>query len=486
MTEYDVWLAGIEQLGKESLYVLWQASGRKKDFAETLYRMKESELQRFCETAYTKENNERERLERRPLSLLQVNKIVRRVTEEKEIYSSREDLRELGRRLERKGIRYIWAGDSCFPKRLQYIDNPPFGLFVKGRLPDEDRPAVGIVGTRLASAYGRDQAKRFASELAAEGVQIISGMARGVDGVAGRGALDESDNSFAVLGGGVDICYPRENADLYEALAERGGLISEYRPGLQPQSRFFPARNRIISGLADLVLVVEAREQSGTLITVDRALEQGKDVWAIPGRICDRNSSGCNHLIRQGAGIALSPELLLEALGVKEAGEEAREIRRPVQMSFDFETMSLGDDKAERTWEISTTEKITGRTTERTAGGTTERAAGGTAERAAGRTTEEATERTTEEATERTTEETTERTAGKALAKSLEKSVAVGILKELDAATPRGLDDIAEEINRFMEREVPYSELMRELTRLILKGKVQEIRVGQYISCKSV
>ncbi len=473
MTEYDVWLAGIEQLGKESLYVLWQASGRKKDFAETLYRMKESELQRFCETAYTKENNERERLERRPLSLSQVNKIVRRVTEEKEIYSSREDLRELGRRLERKGIRYIWAGDSCFPKRLQYIDNPPFGLFVKGRLPDEDRPAVGIVGTRLASAYGRDQAKRFASELAAEGVQIISGMARGVDGVAGRGALDESDNSFAVLGGGVDICYPRENADLYEALAERGGLISEYRPGLQPQSRFFPARNRIISGLADLVLVVEAREQSGTLITVDRALEQGKDVWAIPGRICDRNSSGCNHLIRQGAGIALSPELLLEALGVKEAGEEAREIRRPVQMSFDFETMSLGDDKAERTWEKepervtkSTTEKITGRITER----------------AAGRTTEEATERTAG----RTTEETTERTAGKALAKSLEKSVAVGILKELDAATPRGLDDIAEEINRFMEREVPYSELMRELTRLILKGKVQEIRVGQYISCKSV
>ena len=131
--------------------------------------------------------------------------------------------------------------------------------------------------------------------------------------------MDESDDSFAVLGCGVDICYPKENRDLYEALCERGGVISEYRPGTEPEARLFPPRNRIISALSDALLVIEARERSGTLITVDCALEQGKDVWAVPGRVCDAKSAGCNELLRQGAGIAVSPEAMLEEMGYRTA-----------------------------------------------------------------------------------------------------------------------------------------------------------------------
>ena len=153
-------------------------------------------------------------------------------------------------------------------------------------------------------------------------MQIISGMAKGIDGIAGRGALDESDASFAVLGCGVDICYPKENRDLYEALCERGGVISEYCPGTEPEARLFPPRNRIISALSDALLVIEARERSGTLITVDCALEQGKDVWAVPGRVCDAKSAGCNELLRQGAGVAASPEVMLEEMGYRTAETE--------------------------------------------------------------------------------------------------------------------------------------------------------------------
>ena len=464
MTGYDVWLAGIEHLGKESLYVLWRAAGQNMDFAEMLYRMTEGELTEFCEKAFQMENQKRLQEERRIAASSQVNKTIQLLKEAKDIFNQESDLQELVQGMERKGIRYIWAGDTCFPRRLRYIENPPFGLFVKGRLPEDDRPSVGIVGTRMASAYGRDQAKRFAAELAAEGVQIISGMARGVDGVAGRGALDVSDNSFAVLGGGVDICYPRENADLYEALAERGGLISEYRPGLQPQSRFFPARNRIISGLADVILVIEAREQSGTLITVDRALEQGKDVWAIPGRICDRNSSGCNRLIRQGAGIALSPELLLEALGVKEAKEE-----------YEEGTGQFGDagrsDYIGGAGPVSYAEPA----------GHSDNA--GCSDRVGW---PRRGHRCAQQAKQVQMSFDFEALSGECELERPESHIAEGCLGsaiwgELDASTPKGLDDMTEEISHRMGRDVPYSELMRELTRLMLKGKVQEIRVGQYI-----
>lgn len=157
-------------------------------------------------------------------------------------------------------------------------------------------------------------AKEFGTVLARAGVQVISGMARGIDGIGQRSALCAGGYSLGVLGCGVDICYPQENRELYEQLLVKGGLCSEYPPGIEPRAALFPPRNRIISGLCDGVLVIEAKERSGTLITVDMALEQGREVYAVPGRATDALSAGCNRLIRQGAQLVMNPEELLEEL----------------------------------------------------------------------------------------------------------------------------------------------------------------------------
>ena len=211
----------------------------------------------------------------------------------------------------------VKKGTIHYPQRLLQIHNPPKCLYVRGRLPDEKKPAVAIVGARKCSSYGKEMAQWFAGELAGAGVQIISGMARGVDGIAQRAALAASGESFGVLGCGTDVCYPKENKDLYELLQKQGGILSEYVNGTQPLPGLFPARNRIISALADIVLIIEAKEQSGTLITADYALEQGKDVYVLPGRLTDALSMGCNRLIAQGAGLAWEPAVLLEALGIR-------------------------------------------------------------------------------------------------------------------------------------------------------------------------
>lgn len=207
--------------------------------------------------------------------------------------------------------------DREYPDRLRHIQSPPKDLYVMGQLPDPHLPAVAIVGARNATPYGYETAVRFARELASNGVQIISGFARGIDRAGHEGALRGDGRTFAVLGNGVDICYPRENIDLYRAVAEGGGFLSEFAPGTEPRARFFPMRNRIISALADLILVVEAREKSGSLITADFGLEQGKDIYAVPGRLCDTVSSGCNRLISQGAGIAISSVNIMEVLDIK-------------------------------------------------------------------------------------------------------------------------------------------------------------------------
>mgnify|MGYP000075586463 FL=1 len=156
--------------------------------------------------------------------------------------------------------------------------------------------------------------KEFAKKLASAGAQIISGMAKGIDGAGQIGALEEGGDSYGVLGCGVDVCYPREHIELYTELERKGGILSEQPIGTKPLPQFFPARNRIISGLSDIVLVMEAKERSGSLITADMALEQGKDIYALPGPINSQLSRGCNRLIKQGAGILLSPEDLLEEL----------------------------------------------------------------------------------------------------------------------------------------------------------------------------
>ena len=211
----------------------------------------------------------------------------------------------------------ISSKSAEYPEKLNNYPKMPEILFVKGRLPDRKKPSIAIVGARACSTYGRIQAFRYAKALSSAGVQIISGMAYGIDAEAHKGALEGGTATYAVLAGGVDICYPAGNKALYERiLREGGGIISEQPPGMRARNYFFPARNRIISGLADMVLIVEAREKSGSLITAQWALDQGKTVYAIPGPVNEDLSIGCHKLIYDGAGIAYSPEILLRELGM--------------------------------------------------------------------------------------------------------------------------------------------------------------------------
>ena len=195
-------------------------------------------------------------------------------------------------RLKRQDIRFVSFEHPEYPKKLRNLTDAPCGLFFRGELPEEKKPAAALVGARDCTAYGSNGARWFARELAGAGVQIISGMARGVDGAAHRGALEAGGASFGVLAGGVDICYPESNRDIYMELEQRGGILSEAPPGVRPLRHYFPLRNRILSGLSDMVLIIEARQKSGSLITADYGL------------------------IQQGAGIALSPEQLLEELHI--------------------------------------------------------------------------------------------------------------------------------------------------------------------------
>ena len=219
--------------------------------------------------------------------------------------------------MEAKGISYVNHTDVDFPDKLKNIAGPPYGLFVKGRLPDALTPSVAIVGARECSEYGRLMAEYFGDRLAREGVQIISGMAWGIDGLAQTAALNAGGRSYAVMGCGVDITYPAKNRILYQRLCgEENGIVSEYAPGTQAVSRHFPPRNRIISGLCDVLIVVEARAKSGTLITVDMAIDQGRTVMVVPGRLTDSLSAGCLNLLYQGALPATGIEAVLDQLGV--------------------------------------------------------------------------------------------------------------------------------------------------------------------------
>lgn len=218
-------------------------------------------------------------------------------------------------REETAGIKFITRWENEYPKKLKNYMGQPYGIYVRGKLPEEDKPSVAIVGARNCSSYGKMMAEKFGRELAEEGVQIISGAAAGIDGISQWASLQAGGTSFGVLGSGVDMVYPPENRNLFDALIRQGGLISEYPVGRPPLAVQFPARNRIISGLADCLVVVEARKKSGTLITTDFALEQGKDIGAVPGRAGDNLSEGCNRLIQTGAHLVLDTEDILNILG---------------------------------------------------------------------------------------------------------------------------------------------------------------------------
>jgi DNA processing protein len=221
-------------------------------------------------------------------------------------------------RLAVSGIRWLGRSDPRFPTRLRSIHDPPPGLFVRGARDVDllDRVGVAIVGARSCSDYGAHVARSFAEALGRTGVVVVSGLARGVDGWAHRGALDGCGDTVAVLGCGIDRDYPRAHAALASRIVDSGLIVSEYPPGVEPAPWRFPARNRIVAGLAAATVVVEARERSGALITADLALEEGREVLAVPGEITAALSHGPNALLRSGAAPATSVADVLAAVGV--------------------------------------------------------------------------------------------------------------------------------------------------------------------------
>ena len=221
------------------------------------------------------------------------------------------------------GLAPVFWHDASYPVALTTIIDPPSVLWTRGSLDVLRRPSVAIVGARAASPYGLSVAARLAADLAAAGLVVVSGMARGVDSAAHRGALDASGATVAVLGSGVDVIYPPEHAALAESIAASGLLVSELVPGTPPLPQFFPLRNRIISGLSRAVVVIEAGERSGSLITARMALEQGRDVLAVPGNVLSGRNRGAHGLLRDGAKIVESADDILEELGMGAAAPGA-------------------------------------------------------------------------------------------------------------------------------------------------------------------
>jgi DNA processing protein len=226
------------------------------------------------------------------------------------------------KRVQSAGISVITWEENDYPTNLRQIDAPPPVLFVRGELLVEDAWAVAIVGTRRATVYGREVALRFATDLTQAGVTIVSGLARGIDAVAHDSALKSGGRTLAVMGNGLDIIYPPEHRSLAKRIIEQGAVLSEYTLGVQPEGRNFPARNRIISGLSHGVIVVEGSWSSGAVLTAKIALEQGREVFAVPGSILSPASEGPNRLIKEGAIPVQSADDILESLNLTRVAQE--------------------------------------------------------------------------------------------------------------------------------------------------------------------
>lgn len=283
---YAYWLANISGVGTKTIHQLYKYCGSAKN----VYEMGARELSQLY--GITEES-------------------AMRISDAKKKW----DLYGAWERLVSRGISFVSLEQQGYPKRLRHLYDPPYGLYYIGQLPP-DTPSAGVVGARNCSSYGKKMALRIGKCLGSNGVCVISGLARGIDGYGHQGALEGGGKTYAVLGCGINIVYPPEHGALYEQIAAQGGILSEYPPDMPPSPGYFPMRNRIISGLSDALIIIEAKQKSGSLITADCALEQGKDVYAVPGRMTDPLSAGCNHLIRQGAGILLSPEEVVSELGL--------------------------------------------------------------------------------------------------------------------------------------------------------------------------
>jgi DNA processing protein len=237
--------------------------------------------------------------------------------------------------LAQNGLRFVGRSEESFPPLLRELHDPPPGLFLRGTAEAAllSQAAVAIVGARACSSYGSQVARALGRELAAGGLVVVSGLARGVDGEAHRGALDAGGATVAVLGCGIDRDYPAAHTQLARGISENGLVVSEYAPGVEPAPWRFPARNRIIAGLAAATVIVEARERSGALITADFALEAGRDVFAVPGEITSALAAGTNALLRLGATPLTRSVDVLELFGIEplppprlDLGEAARNV----------------------------------------------------------------------------------------------------------------------------------------------------------------
>ncbi|MCR5701717.1 MAG: DNA-processing protein DprA [Lachnospiraceae bacterium] len=284
------WINNIEGFGRNNIRNMLEFFGEPED----IYNAKDSEITDFFDCHNTRIN---------------ANQFLAS-KDENNIINSYEKLKE-------KNVSFIYPKQNIFPEKLLYIDDSPTGLYIKGSLPKEEQKTIAIIGARSCTHYGREMARFYGRELSKNGVAIISGLARGIDGMAHRGALEAGGYTLGVLGCGIDVVYPEENYDLFMSMEQCGGIISESNLQIAPEARLFPLRNRLISGMADGILVIEARKKSGTLITVDFGLEQGKDIFALPGRTIDNNSVGCNNLIKYGAHIVTDVSDILDFLFCK-------------------------------------------------------------------------------------------------------------------------------------------------------------------------
>lgn len=291
--EYNYWLSNITNIGLVKIEMLLQYFG----CAEETFRASRKSLEELQEGCMADSG-------RRLFSDTDIDAILSGRDEEK--------IQENFQKLQSSGIRFISKEDTQYPERLRQIYAPPFALYIKGSLPPKDSKCLAVIGARDCSQYGKEMAKYLAGAVAKEGIAVISGLARGIDSYSHQGALAAEGITYGVLGCGIDTCYPKENIGLYMDIQKEGGIISEYAPGVKPIAGNFPMRNRIISGLSDAILVIEARLKSGSLITVDLGLEQGKEIYALPGKATDVLSEGCNNLIKMGAKLVTSPKDILE------------------------------------------------------------------------------------------------------------------------------------------------------------------------------
>lgn len=242
-------------------------------------------------------------------------------------------------------IKLVLIIDEQYPESLKYIYNPPVGFFYKGVLKTSDL-SIAVVGSRRASEYGKTAAYQISSELGKRGITVVSGLARGIDGCAHRGCMDSHGYTIGVIGNGFKNIYPVENKQLYEEISKNGCIITEHLPDVKPFPQNFPARNRIISGLSKFVLVIEAGERSGSLITAHLALEQGKDVFAVPGNIYSPNSKGTNKMIKDGAKPILNIEDILEEFDIEKLNKKTlilNDVERTIVDLLDRGAMSFND-----------------------------------------------------------------------------------------------------------------------------------------------